>query len=153
MALQLQREKLADCWDEMVPLVRAHYHEVAHFQDIPLEPDKATYLAVEASGQFRFFTARVDGALIGYSAYFVRHNVHYAGSLQASEDVLFLAPEHRKGGLGREMIAYADDALRAEGVQVVMRHVKADPRLNFGRLLERVGYTLVDHIYARRLDQ
>ena len=69
----------------------------------------------------------------------------------ASQDVLFLAPEHRKGRLGMKLIDYADSMLRREGVQVVAQHVKAAH--NFGPLLERLGYELQDLIYTRRLDR
>lgn len=98
------------------------------------------------------YTAReVDGSLIGYCVYFVKHAPHYAASIQAAQDVLYVARSHR-GGTGYRFIAWCDEQLAAEGVQVVYQHAKvAHPAL--GRILERQGYEAVDVIYAKRLDR
>lgn len=156
--------------DEMMPLLREHWKEVAHYQDIPLDVDVETYLAAEASGVVRCYTARIrseppgvpvmvvsrsgqrqcaDGDLVGYAVYFVRPNPHYVGSIQAAQDVLYLHPSVR-GGTGYKFIAWCDEQLRAEGTQVVLHHVKLAH--DFGRLLLRQGYEAIETIYAKRLD-
>ena len=150
---------------EMRPLLERHWQEVAHYLDIPLEVNAGAYLAIAANGGLRVFTMRANGVpadhdpdawrdrvLVGYAVYFVRPNPHYASSLQAVQDVLFVAPEFR-GRTGAKLIAFADRQLAAEGVQAVYHHVKARADLNFGPLLERMGYELVDLIYAKRLDR
>lgn len=188
--IQFAREPLTDAlWDEAMPLLRAHKDEIAHFQDIPLEPDIPLYAANEAAGVLRCFTARdsetfyrdhhsckilgqdgpfytilVDGyecsnvahrselrlgRLVGYALYFVRANPHYKSSVQAVQDVIYLDPSVR-GGTGYKFIAWCDAQLASEGVQAVYHHVKA--KHDFGKLLERQGYELVDYIYAKRLD-
>lgn len=147
-----QRERLADLWSELMPLLEKHWREVAHYQDIALDPDKAAYDAIEKAGALRCFTARApDWSLIGYSVYFVRANPHYKSSVQANQDVLFLLPEHRRSRIGMQLINWCDQQLKAEGVQAVYQHVKVAH--NFGPLLERLGYEAVDVIYARRLDR
>lgn len=145
------RETFAGIRDEVMPLLQAHYLEVAHYKDIPLDVDVAAYDAVEAAGAFRVYTARTGaGALVGYAAFFVRANGHYRGSLQAVQDVLFVLPEAR--GLGGELIRYAEEQLTREGVQVVYQHIKvATPRT--AALMERLGYEAVDTIFAKRLDR
>ena len=135
--------------DEALPLLRAHWAEIAHYPDIPLEVDAQTYERSEAAGIVRCFTARTAGALVGYALFFVRHAPHYASSLQAVQDVVYLAPAVR-GGTGFRFIAWCDAQLAAEGVQAVYHHVKRAH--DFGPLLERQGYALVDLIYAKRLD-
>jgi hypothetical protein len=156
--IQFAREPLTESlWDEAMPLLSAHWDEIAAFKDIPLEPDRELYAAGEANGILRCFTARDDTAqrfrfpgamLVGYALYFVRSNPHYKSSLQANQDVIYLAPSVR-GGTGYKFIAWCDNQLAAEGVQVVYQHVKA--KHDFGKLLERQGYDLVDQIYAKRL--
>lgn len=137
-------------WAELLPLLAEHWQEIAHYPDIPLAVEQATYDAADAAGLVRLYTARdTSGALLGYACFFVRPNPHYATSLQASQDVLFLHPSAR-GGSGARFIAWCDEQLQAEGVQAVYHHVKSAH--NFGPLLERMGYQLVDLIYARRLD-
>lgn len=148
---QFGRESLSDCWDEAAPLLEAHYREIAHFQDIPLAPDRRAYSELEAKGRLRVFTLRDSGALVGYVAFFVGHALHYSTSLQAQQDVLYLKPEYRGKMAGAHLIARADQALRAEGVEVVYQRTKAKEELDFGPLLVRLGYQVIDHVYARRL--
>lgn len=135
--------------EEALPLLDLHYKEIAHYLDIPLKPNFEGYFNAEDSGALRVFTARKEGKLIGYAIFFLKHNLHYSSSLQAAQDILFLHPGHR--GTGGRFIKWCDTQLQAEGVQAVYHHVKAAH--NFGPLLERMGYSLVDHIYARRLDK
>jgi GNAT superfamily N-acetyltransferase len=149
--VRMARERVADVFTEIQPLLRAHYEEIAHFQDIPLDPNFARYCAMDEAGVLRIFTARIHDALVGYAIYAVDYALHYESSLQAIQDVLYLAPEHRNGRLGLRLIEHADVELKAEGVQVVRQHVKA--KHDFGRLLERLGYELEDKLYSRRLDR
>lgn len=144
---------------EIKPLLEMHWESIAHYKDIPLDPDFGMYDAIQAAGALRIFTARVErnvdttqgsGRLIGYCVFFVRPNGHYRSSIQASQDILFLHPEFRGGFVGYRFIEWCDDQLREEGVQVVYQHVKQAH--NFGPLLERMGYRLVDLIYGKRLD-
>ena len=139
-------------WDEIVPLLRAHWREVAHFKDIPLEPDESFYATAQANGITRFFTARrVDtGQLVGYAMFFVKSNPHYASSIQAVNDVVFL-DESMRGMAGWKLLRYCDAQLVAEGVDAIYWHIKAFK--DFGAILERMGCELVDQIYARRVQR
>jgi GNAT superfamily N-acetyltransferase len=150
--MKFQRETLTEAiLDEAMPLLEMHYKEIAHYLDIPLVPDRAQYLKMEELGSLRLFTIRDDaGTFHGYAVYFVRHNIHYSTSKQAVQDILFLNPEHRKGRVGYRFIAWCDEQLKLEGVQVVYHHVKTAH--NFGPMLERMGYQAIDIIYGRRLD-
>lgn len=147
---EFKREKADDVFEEIKPLIKIHWREIAHYQDIDLDPDWDFYSKAEAANCLRVFTARKEGKLIGYALYFLKSNAHYKGSLQASQDILFVHPEHR-GKLGMKLIKWCDAQLQAEGVQVVYHHVKTAH--NFGPLLERMGYQAVDIIFAKRLDK
>lgn len=147
--MKFKLEKFEDVVEEVKPLITEHYREIAHYQDIELKPDYEKYQKLQDLGMLRFYTARNDaGLLIGYGVFFVQKNMHYSDSIQAVQDILFI----RKGfrGTGGRLIAFCDDSLRAEKVQVVYHHVKQAH--NFGPLLERMNYQLVDLIYAKRLD-
>lgn len=135
---------------EMWPLLERHWREISAFQDIPLKPDIEKYVAMEQAGNLRCFTVRVDDALIGYAVFFVHMNLHYSTSLQAVQDVLYLEKSSRGAGVGREFISWCDDQLKAESVQVVYHHVKE--KLNFGPLLQGLGYKRIEALWARRLD-
>lgn len=153
--VSMQPELIKGLWPELEPLLTRHKDEIAHYPDIALNVDKATYEALEAAGKLRCYTARTlpDYELIGYEVCLVGPNLHYQDSIQAKQDVLYLAPEWRKGRLGLRLVDYADGMLRNEGTQVNYQHVKAKAGQNFGPALERMGYELVDLIYAKRLDR
>jgi hypothetical protein len=155
----------AELLGEMLPLLEQHWKEVAHYPDIPLEVDASAYRNAEANGALRIFTVRADdpamhcrkcaepgqiNRLVGYAAYFVRANPHYASSIQASQDVIYVSPTAR-GSTGARLVRFADEQLAAEGVQAVYHHVKV--KHDWGVMLERIGYEKVDVIYAKRLDR
>lgn len=144
-------ERIIEVFGEIKPLLQAHWAEIAHYPDIPLDPDYDRYVQAERNGQLRIFTARHDGKLVGYAIYGVTRGLHYKGSLIAVQDILFVTPAFRRGRIASRLIDHVHAHLRAEGVQVVVDHVKAaHPAL--GRLLERKGSELMDQIYTRRLD-
>jgi len=152
MKAEYQRESVVTLWDEVLPLLHTHWDEIAHFKDIPLDPDIEGYNHLEELGMLRCYTARIDGVLVGYAAFIVRHHPHYMGTLQAQEDVIFLMQEHRKGRVGLGLVMYCDNQLFGEGVQIVGHHAKADhPALS--TILKRSGYELVDLIWLKRAPQ
>lgn len=140
-------ETAAEVMDEIKPLLQKHWEEIAHYKDIPLDPDYDQYFKIESVDALRIFTARDnDGVLVGYAIFFLRKNIHYKSSLQAVQDVLFIDPLRR--GFGARFILWCDQQLKLMGVEVVYHHVKEAH--NFGPMLERFGYEKVDLIYARR---
>lgn len=148
--MNFAREKFDDALiRDVEPLLLLHYKEIAHYQDIELSPNFEQYKQAEAAGLMRVYTARDEAnTLTAYAVFFVKHNLHYQKSLQAAQDVIFVDPARR--GFGAKFIAYCDEQLKLEGVQAVYHHVKQAH--NFGPLLEKQGYQLIDLIYAKRLD-
>lgn len=150
--IYIQRERFVDCYEDAMPLLQQHYETIAHYKDIPLEVNTQRYIDLENQNGLRVFTVRKNGELIGYTAFFVTNNPHYNSSKQALQDVIYIAPEHRRGSLGIKLIQHSENALRKEGVQVIAQHAKiAHPAL--GKILERNGYTAVDVLYTKRLDK
>ena len=133
---------------EIRPLLVEHWREIAHYQDIELDPDWEFYRAAKT---VRVFTARDGGRLVGYGVFFVGPNKHYRRSIQAVQDLLFILPEYRGRTVGPRLVKYCDEQLRAEGAQVVYHHVKCAH--DFGPLLAHLGYERVEGIYAKRLDR
>lgn len=149
MPLDFAREAFCPAlMSEMVPLIVRHFREVSHFRDVSIEPDFDHYVAAEAAGILRIYTARTEGKLVGYSVFVVTQHPHFKGLTQANEELLFLDPEHRKGSLGLDLIDYCDNALKHEGVNIVFHTVSQER--DFSPLLVRRGYELCDQVYARR---
>lgn len=147
--MTFQCESIRTVLPEMEPLLKRHWKEIAHYKDIPLEPDYDLYFKMEDQGFIKIFTVRNDAnTLVGYAAYFIKANIHYKSSKQAVEDVIFIDKEAR--GEGHKFIDWCDQELKEIGVQLVHHHVKVAH--NFGPTLERLGYEHVEHIYSRRLN-
>jgi hypothetical protein len=136
---------------EVQPLLDAHYHEIAVYQDIPLMVDWVRYQLCEESDTLRVYTVRDDLArLMGYCAFFVLYHPHYSTTKWANQDVLYLAPEARHASLAGEFLSFCDKQLFVEGVSVVTHHMKASA--SHASLFERLGYQMHDIVYSRRLD-
>lgn len=148
MSTTVQLEKASDIIEEIKPLLQLHWREVAHYEDIPLDPDYDTY---RRSTALRVFTARKDTALVGYAVFAVGRHQHYRTCLQAVQDIVFVDPRDR-GGVGRQLVRAAEEQFRKEGVQVVYQHQKiAHPAL--GELLRSEGYEPIEVLWAKRLDK
>lgn len=150
MALSIQRETVAAVWGEIQSLLDEHWREIAHFEDIPLDPRKEMYDELEARGALRVFTVRDEGTLVGYSVNVVANDIHYARSKQSKQDVLFLLPAYRNQRTGINLINFVDSDLQRDAVQCSYQHVKMSH--DFGPLLAMLGYEPVETIWVKRLD-
>ncbi len=149
MSFKYQREKCTkELFDEVYPLLEKHYEEITHYKDIPLDPNVQAYLKLEEIGTLRVYTVREEGEIVGYASFLVSRNIHYKTCLQALQDIIYIDPSKR--GFGAKFIIWCDMQLKKEGVQIVYHHIKK--KHNFGPLLERMGYELIDLIYGRRLN-
>lgn len=138
-------------WDTLQSLASLHYHELAHWPDLPFSPDKERYLAIDAAGMLRVFGAWHGLMLIGYSSYVVAPSLHQSYSLQARHDALYLLPEYRNLGNGCRLIRHCDSALAAEGVQTVF--MSSHIRQPIDPVLSRCGYEPIDSDWGKRLDR
>ena len=136
---------------ELIPLISEHYKEISANQDIPLDPNWDFYEKGRDLGFMRVYTMREAGVLVGYGVFTVLAAMHYKGSIQATQDILFLRADLRGKLSGFRFIKWCDDRLREAGAQVVYHHVKVAH--DFGTMLERIGYKHVEKIYSRRLDK
>lgn len=149
--LTFSREQVRDCWEELQPLFASHHREVSTYQDLTVSPSRARYEAVEMAGALRFYTARTKGgALVGYIGFIVLPSAHYADTLTAHQDAVFLAPTWRRGLTGLQFLAWVDAQLTAEGVALVYQSVM--PANDWSPLLLRLGYQLGAQQYCRRLN-
>lgn len=147
--MKFQLETIKNILEEAKPLLVDHWNEVAHFKDIPLDPDYDSYLKIEEAGMSKTFTARTDdGTLVGYAVFFVRPHIHYRSMVMAQQDIVYVDAAHRPSSI--LFFDYCDMELKAMGINVVSQHVKS--KHNFGSILERHGYELMDLIYVKRLN-
>ena len=135
-------------FEESLPLIRAHWAEVAPFEEMALEPDFNGYLKAEAAGALRAYTARHEATgLIGYALFVVNKNLNSRHSLQAVQSALFISKDHR--GFGRAFLDWCDAQLAEEGVEYTLQNVTS--KHDFGPMLESLGYKNTERVFTRRL--
>ena len=148
--ITFQRESLCQVVDEIDTLLKLHYQELTLNKDkIKLNPRWNEYAMLESLGRISVYTARDAGKLVGYSAFFVHHHLHYSDTIVAINDVLFLHPDHRKGTTGVRLIRFCEQDLRLQDVQKIVWHAKVDTNLE--RLMPLLGYRVEDVMYGKML--
>lgn len=120
-------------------LIQMHYDEIAlHKEAIPLAPDWHRYDLMDAAQDLACITARDDGKMIGYSVFFLQNHIHYMTTRMASNDVLYLHPDYRKGRIGIKLIQHSEKHLQWLGVKKIVWHIKTAN--DFSPILKRMGY-------------
>ena len=150
--LRIGIEKLADVKNECDELITAHWREIAVWQDIPLDPDWVTYDALEKAGLLVIYTVRTENnKLVGYAVFIMRKHIHYKGHGWALNDIIWVHPDYRDGRIGKRLVAFWEEDLKARGIHVVHVNVKvAHPAL--GLVLKIARYKTVEHGLEKRLN-
>lgn len=148
--IEFQIEPYAVLKTEIRPLLSRHWQEVALDQDsIALDPDWDEYDRLAALGQLHLLTARAGAELVGYFVGIVRPHLHYRTSLTAFNDVLYIAPQYRRGRTALRFFAAIEDSLRARGAQKLYLNTKT--HMDFGALLAFMNYRKTETIYTKLL--
>lgn len=138
-------------------MLEANWAEIeTDHERVPLAIDWNQYRSLERAGVTRLGLLHHEGRYVGHSVFVVQPTAHHRRSLWAVNDLIWLAPEHRKGRAGVFMIREAERLLRAEGVQKIVYTAKVplsadDPRATLSKLLGRMGYSHVEEVWARFL--
>jgi len=148
--LTYQQEFLSSVQDECQYLTELHWEDIALNKDnIKLNPDWDAYYAMEATGNLKIFTARSGSILVGYFVVVSTHNIHYKDHMFASNDIIYLHKDHRKGFAGIRLIKFAEKCLRDDGVSVLTINTKVHQP--FDKVLERLGFNLIERVYSKYL--
>lgn len=134
----LHVERFAAVLPELKPLHESHWLETEkHRQGLELDPNYDAMAADDLAGRLLQFTVRHAGALVGNLRLYVFRSRH-TRNLAATEDTLFIAPAHRKGMLGLQLLRYAERCL----AQIGVREIEANSKLVNGAdvLLRRMKY-------------
>lgn len=142
------REAYDQVVEDILPLLEAHYAEVEWGQDkIPLNPDLAKYEDMIMSGDCAMFSIRDEHCkLYGYASFFLYEHPHHKGKYFASNDMLYVVPEHR-GELVPNFIEYCAEMLGHEGCDVVNISLKAPH--NHPELMKICGFDMTEVVYSK----
>jgi hypothetical protein len=149
MTVKYAVEDFGDFIEEFKQIIPAHYDELCVAKDFPLDPNWEAYGRVYVAGMLKCITARTEDELVGYALFIVQPHIHYKTCKTAFEDVYFLKKEHRLGRTGIRLFQFAEEALRADGVNRVIMHTKI--HVDNSRLFEYLGYKYTDKLYTKIL--
>ena len=150
MTATFQQETLAQAWPDAQALFQRHYEELTFGKErIKLAPDAGRYEALERDGGLLVYTAREDGVLVAYAAFFLMPHAHYRHNLFALNDVFYTDTARRSDPwLGFRFIKFIDAKLTGDAdISAVKWHVKVTR--NFGPMLARMGYLPEETIWSK----
>lgn len=129
-----------------MPNIDSHYEEV--FGEKP-DIDWDLYTRASHAGFCPVVTARLNGRIIGYSAYVLSHNMRKRKVIEAENHGLYIEKKYR-GKIGRTLLRKADEFLKRFGVHETM--YRNDNAL-FGEWIARCGYTEKCKIWSIKYGQ
>ena len=148
-----------------------HYQEIAlHKESMELDINWKRFYALEEQNAVVCLAAWLGCDMVGYSVNIIYPHMHYQGTLVCHNDVLYVAPDQRGGGLGQRLIEATEDMGRKRGCHVIQFHSKPGKDLDeivttklkvdgavmrlltaLGRLLGIKGYQIQDIMHSRLL--
>lgn len=138
MKYTAQIERMADIQAEMEPIHLAHWHETEGYRHgLGLNFDYERVIEYEKRGLYVLFTLRGDGELVGNCGIYLNLSTHTQKKV-ATEDTIFILPDHRKGGNSRWFHDQVESTLIDMGVSETRITVKLANRAQ--KLFERWGY-------------
>ena len=152
VTVKYQQEFLVSVREEAKPLLNSHWEEIAVNKDkIRLNPDWEAYESLEEQGKLKIFTARDGERLVGYFVVIVGVNIHYKDHLFASNDIIYLSPEYRRGFTGIKLIKFAEGCLKKDGVSVLTVNTKVHQP--FDKLMDFLKFRKVERVYSKYLGE
>mgnify|MGYP005608328559 FL=1 len=109
----------------------------------------AMYHMLEASGALHILGAFVDGQLVGMASLMINQLPHYAGRTVAVTESLFVAPEHRPGGTGMQLLRAVEAYAKDKGAVALLVSAPSGGRLT--KVLPRSGYRESNQVFVRGL--
>lgn len=145
-------ETLDDCLEEMKPLFADHWKELGLFQDkMPLAPQYDIYYAREAAGQLVMPILRKGGKIIGYWPTFLAPGLHYGTTFTATMDILWIHPDHRGDGAGKQLFECLKKELERRGVKLWWAGSKNHKQIEW--FLKMLGFEPAETYFAMWLGE
>lgn len=117
--------------------------------DFEFLPDVAAYQRLYDAGMCFAVGAFEGDEVLGYCTVTVVPHPHNPAVVVASNDALYVRPDHRRGLLAGRLIVTAEREARALGARRFTWHARAGTDL--AQVMQRHGYTPVDVVVMKEL--
>lgn len=133
---------------EVDKLIQDNWEDTG-IEGLKLNPDWSAYDVMYSAGMFGVYTVRKDNVLVGYLGVIARNHPHYKDYIFASNDVLFLDKECRKGLVGYFLLKFCVEDLIKKSVNVLLFNSTVDKP--YDSILERLGFKHQENLYVRKV--
>lgn len=139
---------------EAEELLQLHWKELALNQDkVFLKPDVTKYLQMQELGMLHNIVAyNTSNSVVGYSVLLLQPHMHYSDTVFASVDVVYVDPKHRNSSLGARLLIETEKLAKQCGAHVLVHHAKPYVPMII-KPLEKLGYSLYEHIYGKYIGE
>jgi hypothetical protein len=138
-----------ELYQEIRELAGPHEQESVTFDGLKPDPDQSLYAEAAYMGLLRIYCARRGGLLMGYAVFFLSPHPHYRGQVFATQNLIYLVPDERKGSTGTRFLRWCDAQLKAAGAVVV--HHYSGLKKDISSVLLRSGYKMIETLWAKKL--
>ena len=142
------QEPIAKILADGADMMQRHWEEIKIY-DTPLNIDHDKYATLENAGMLWCLGVRDNGKLIAYAVFIVTTHLHYAQTLFAMNDAVFVEPSYRKSGVGVRLFKACEERLKKLGVCRITWHIKTTN--NWVPMMERLGYRIDDIIVSKEV--
>ena len=134
-------------FDEIEPLLKYHWCEVE--RDMTIDLDRPFYRMIYAQKRYVGILAKCAGKVIGYNSFFLKCDPHNKEFRIATNDVYFIAPEHRNLVTSARLMREADAYLKTLGINLVRYGTKK--KRDASKFLRFLGYEEMSTTYEKVL--
>ena len=148
--LEIQWEKLPSLLASgMAEHTVAQWLESGSDRDfVPIDVDWGRYQALENAGSLKLLSARKDGELVGYAAFFITPHLMYRSSTHVICDSIYVDPRHR--GIGPSLVRAAEKQFKAMAGSTQVRVIySAQIASDFPQVLNRLGYHARETVHVK----
>lgn len=137
--------------DTCEPLLKMHWAEVERQRQVlRLMPNMPAYRALQDMGALLSLGAYQGEQMVGYSVTIVTTHLHDANLIYASNDVLYVHPDHRDGMAGGRLMVETERRAKDRGARLIFWASK--PGTAMYEILKRHdSYAVHDVLFSRPL--
>lgn len=137
--------------DEAANVLLEHWEELAvNKEHVKLAPDRLKYKQLQELGIINNIVVYDGETVVGYSVLVVQPNLHYSDNVFAHVDIIYVSKNYRLSSIGARLLLATEQLAKDLGASVITHHAKPYVPMII-KPLEKLGYSLYEHIYGKYL--
>ena len=137
--------------DEAANVLLEHWEELAvNKEHVKLAPDRLKYKQLQELGIINNIVVYDGETVVGYSVLIVQPNLHYSDNVFAHVDIIYVSKNYRLSSIGARLLLATEQLAKDLGASVITHHAKPYVPMII-KPLEKLGYSLYEHIYGKYL--